>query len=103
MKYASISATNLQTWAPLNDVELHGIAISDAIITETGADKGGGLLSTATHESEDVLLSVPRDLVVSQEAVLQCAKADHHLRDLFEALSDFVQVGPARGELCLQC
>lgn len=100
MKHASIAASQLQTWAALNDVELRGIEISTAIITEDGINKGGGILSTASHDAEDTVLSVPRDLVLSKEAVLQCAKTDQHLRDLVETLSDFIQVGPFKGELC---
>jgi hypothetical protein len=66
MKYSTISAGQLQPWAVLNDVELRGAKISSAIITKDGINKGGGLLSTTTHESEDVLLSISRDLVLSR-------------------------------------
>lgn len=96
MKYSTISADQLQPWAVLNDVELHGIKISTAIITEDGVNKGGGLLSTTTHESEDVLLSISKDLILSKETVSQCAKTDKHLRDLTEALSNFIQVGSSQ-------
>lgn len=98
MKYASIPNSQLQPWAVLNDVELHGVKISPAIITEDGINKGGGLVSTTTHESEEVLLSISKDLVLSTEAVLQCAKTDQHLRELVEALSNFVQVCSIKGE-----
>lgn len=98
MKYSTISTDQLQPWATLNDAELRGVKISSAIITEDGVNKGGGLLSTIAHESQDVLLSISRDLILSKEAVSQCAKTDKHLRDLTEALSDFIQVGQIKGE-----
>lgn len=98
MRYSTISTDQLQPWAILNDVGLHGITISSAIITEDGVNRGGGLLSTTAHESQDVLLSISGDLILSKEAVLQCAKTDKHLRDLTEALSEFVQVGQVKGE-----
>lgn len=93
MKYSTISTDQLQPWAILNDVELCGVKISPAIFTEDGVNKGGGLLSTTAHESQDVLLSISRDLTLSKETVSQCAKTDKHLRDLTEALSEFIQVG----------
>lgn len=100
MRYSNISTDQLEPWATLNDVELRGVKISPAIITEDGIDKGGGILSTATHEPGDVLLSISKDLILSKETVSQCAKTDKHLRDLTEALSDFIQVGSLNGELC---
>lgn len=98
MKYASVPTDQLQPWAVLNDVELRGVKISPAIITDDGVDKGGGLLSTTEHESEDILLSIPKDLILCKENVLQSAKTDKHLREVTEVLSDFIQVGPIIGE-----
>lgn len=93
MRHASIPIEGLQPWAQLNDVPLHGIQISSNIIADDGASKGGGLLSTTNHSSEDVLLSISQDLILSKESVLQCAKTDRHLRQLLEAMEDFIQVG----------
>lgn len=93
MRYASIPPDQLQSWALLNDAELRGISISTSIITENGVNKGGGLLSTASHEFEETLLSIPHELILTKEAVMMCAKTDRHLRDLVEALPDFIQVG----------
>lgn len=93
MKYTSIPVEALQPWAQLNDVHLHGLKISSNIVSEAGISKGGGLVSTISHPSEPVLLSIPQELILSKEAVLQCAKTDKHLRILVESLEDFVQVG----------
>jgi len=96
MKHASIPSAQLQAWAQLNDATLYGVKISSNIISEDGIHKGGGLQSTTTHPSEDVLLSIPQDLILSKESVLQCAKTDRHLRQLLEAMEDFIQVGTVK-------
>lgn len=93
MKYATINSDELQLWAQLNDVRFNGVKTSSNMASGDGISKGGGLLSTAYHESEDVLLSINGDLILSRETVLQCAKTDQHLKQLVEALGDFVQVG----------
>lgn len=93
MRYATIALDQLTPWSQLNDVKLYGTKISANIITEEGVSKGGGLVSTSTHESEDVLLSIPSDLILSKESLLQCAKTDVHLRQLVEVLEDFIEVG----------
>jgi len=98
MRYSTLPTGQLQPWAVLNDVDIRGVTISSAITTKDGVNKGGGLLSTTTHESEDVLLSISEDLTLCKEAVLQCAKTDKHLRELTEALSNFIQVGSISGE-----
>jgi len=102
MKHASIPAEKLQPWCQLNDLTLHGVRIRSNIVSEDGINKGGGLMSDTTHRSEDVLLSIPQDLILSTEAVLQCAKVDKHLRQLVETMEDWVQVGTIKVSLsCL--
>lgn len=96
MKRASTPLEQFQQWAQLNDVQLCGIQICPNIVTADGISKGGGLLSTASHEPGDVLLSINQDLILSKETVLQCAKFDKHFRDVIEALDDFMQVGAER-------
>ncbi|KAK5086584.1 hypothetical protein LTR05_003752 [Lithohypha guttulata] len=92
MRYATIALDQLTPWSQLNDVKLYGTKISANIVTEEGVSKGGGLVSTSTHESEDVLLSIPSDLILSKESLLQCAKTDVHLRQLVEVLEDFIEM-----------
>lgn len=102
MKHASIPIKKLEPWCQLNGLTLHGVRISSNIVSEDGISKGGGLLSAVTHESEDVLLSIPQDLILNREAVLQCAKVDKHLRQLVETMEDWVQVGTIKVSLsCL--
>ena len=101
MKYVSIPIEKLQLWTQLNDVTLHGVKVSSNVVSEDGTSKGGGLLSTTTHTSEDVLLSIPQDLILSKESVLQCSKTDGHLRQLVEVMEDFIQVGLIKVSLSL--
>lgn len=101
MKHASLAADQLLPWATLNDVNLRGVKISSNIIAADGASKGGGILSTQAHEPHDVLLSIPQELILSKEAVLQCAKTDRHLRQLVEALDDFITVGTTQASVPL--
>ena len=93
MKYATLSTLQLQAWSQLNDVRFHDCGITASIITDDGINKGGGLLANGRHEPTDLLLSIPQDLILSKEAVMQSAKTDFHLRELVEALEDYIQVG----------
>lgn len=102
MKHASIAAEQLHPWAQLNDVQLNGVKITSSIISPGGVTKGGGLISTTRHASGDVLLSINQELILSREAVLQCAKTDKHLRQLLDVLEDFIQVGQLKVGLCIQ-
>lgn len=98
MHYANASVTQLEPWAKLNDSKLHGIKIEPNIVVD-GIDKGGGLVATSDHSSEDVLLDVAGDLILTRERVLLEAKADRHLRELLDALQDFIQVGHITGRI----
>lgn len=93
MKHDLLPLAQLQSWATLNDVKLHGVRISPNIVTEDGISKGGGVVSTTEHSSGDVLLLIPNDLILSKERVLQCAKTDKHFREAMDALGDFIEVG----------
>lgn len=93
MLHEQLPIEQLTPWAVLNDIELNGVEICSNILTVEGVSKGGGLLATADHKSAGILLSIPADLALSRETVLQYAKTDKHLRELVEAMSDFIQVG----------
>ncbi|RMD44595.1 hypothetical protein DV735_g494, partial [Chaetothyriales sp. CBS 134920] len=91
MKYPWLPLDQLSTWAVFNNVQLRGAAVTSSIKNELGNDKGGGLVATEKHESGDVLLVVPRDLVLSVEGIEQLAKADHRLRELLDATAALTQ------------
>lgn len=61
--------------------------------------KGAALVSSETLANdcadEKLLLSVPRDLVLSKENVLLQAKSDRHLRQVLEAAGDWGMVCPS--------
>lgn len=81
----------LLPWAMLNEVSFNNV------IPGTTADKGGGLLAKDDLNSGDdasrLLLTVPRDLILSLERVQQHAKVDKDFREVLESLKDFGTVG----------
>ena len=79
-------------WAMLNDVTF------DRTVPGTVQVRGGALLAKedqgADRDSSQVLLTVPRDLILSLERVQECAKVDKDFREVLESLGDFGRVGP---------
>lgn len=96
MRHASIAATQLRTWSQLNDVQLNNTEITSNIVDADGSSKGGGLVSKSYHHAEDILLSVPKELVLCKDTMHLCAKSDHHLKQLLDVLEDFIQVSLLR-------
>jgi hypothetical protein len=78
-------------WAQLNGVRFHEVKPGQV------AGRGSALLATKTisnsSEGAECLLTVPRDLILSQEQVLEQAKVDRDFRELLESLGDFGRVG----------
>lgn len=81
----------LDSWSKLNGVQFEHVAVQRL----SGAEEKGSALAAITHISnaDRPYITVPRDLVLSQEAVRLHAKADIHLRDLLEAAGDLCHVG----------
>ena len=71
-------------WARLNGIELPGAEVS------TIPDpRGLCLLATRElSEIEPILITVPKGLLLSLDYVWDCARSDHHLRELLEAIGD---------------
>lgn len=87
MHRQTLDIEQLLPWAKLNNIEFNGIAISNI------AGKGYGLIVTAERSEEDaILITVPRDLILSCENVWILAKADKHLREVLEAVGDYGRV-----------
>jgi hypothetical protein len=86
--------TSLPQWADLNGATFHSVKPSPI------SGRGSGLIATCDLDGDDEeqvpLLTVPRELVLSKEAVELLAKSDRDLRALLEALGDFVQVSLER-------
>jgi hypothetical protein len=97
MKYASLPIEELHTWAQFNGVAFNNIAIAKNIASKDGVDKGAGLVATTgfsdSGASQQVLLTVPADLVLSKETVHLCAKADLQLNEVLVAVGSFAEVG----------
>ena len=95
MQYASLSVSQLSSWALLNNVELHGVRVESDIINADGSSKGGGLIATAEHGEGEPLLIVPQDIVLSKEQITECARTDAKLVELLATFADsnFINVG----------
>lgn len=88
MQYASLSTSQLSSWALLNNIELYGLKVESDIFDEDGSSKGGGLVATAEHSGGEPILTVPHDIVISKEQISNCARADATLRELLATLAD---------------
>lgn len=78
----------LLTWVKLNNVILNKVTISPM------ADNKG-LRVTVSGEDigrQDLLMTVPRDLILSLENVWIFAKSDHNLREVLESTGEFSRV-----------
>jgi hypothetical protein len=87
--------TALPAWSKLNDVNF-----LDSKVSDLGGSKGFGLVTERALNSKDTfdiptLLTVPLDLILSAEAVEEHAKADHHFRQLLDAVGGKVCTGPS--------
>ena len=78
-------------WASVNDVSF------DCTIPGAIPGRGGALLAKENTNTDNdwsnVLLTVPRDLILSLERVQEHAKVDRDFRKLLESLGDSGKVG----------
>lgn len=105
MRRQTLPITALPVWAKLNGIELHGVGIER--LTDHGVDKGSALVAKrkfTRKEENELLMVVPKDMILSLEAVGNYAKSDRHLREVLEAAGDYarvrkssVQVSPLSG------
>jgi len=91
--WLSLPSEAFNPWAQLNGVRFHEVKPGQV------AGRGSALLATKTiansSDGAECLLTVPRDLIISQEQVLEQAKVDRDFRELLESLGDFGRVGCA--------
>lgn len=79
-----------RTWAQFHSVDFKKVKPVSI------AGRGVGLVASDTitvEESMPVLLTVPRDLILSWERVLEHAKVDQDYREVLESLGQFGSVG----------
>ena len=82
----------LLPWAMLNDVQF------THVVPGVAAGRGAGLLASKplppdAEAEPQPLLTVPRDLILSLERVLEHAKVDQDFREVLESLGEFGRVG----------
>ena len=93
MHRQKLSIDSLPAWVKINHIRLNGISVQDI------SHKGSGLAVTAQFAQESsMLVSVPKDLVLSIENIWIFAKADRQLREVLEATGDYARV--MRPALC---
>jgi hypothetical protein len=101
MKREYLPIETLPVWARLNGITFNDVQIRH-LQTEGGVDKGSAVVATgkkpvktSVDEGEivpEILITVPRDLVLSLELVETYAKSDHHLKEVLDALGDYARV-----------
>lgn len=83
MKKCQLPIEALSAWCARNQSELHGV------ITSNIKDKGNGMIAKCCMGNESdtkVLLTIPRDVLVSVEYVEQYAAQDDIFRELANAV-----------------
>jgi hypothetical protein len=88
MRFESSPISHFPAWAKLNGVRLNGIAVS------TMPDgKGTGVVATAElSQPDEILMTVPHDLILSLENIWIFAKSDRHLGEVLEAVGEYSRV-----------
>lgn len=86
-------------WAMLNDVEFH------RTVPGLIPNRGGALLAkeplNAEENDSNLLLTVPKDLILSLERCNEHAKVDRDYREVLQSLDDFGRVGLGLGPVLL--
>lgn len=98
MKREYLSLDSLPAWLKLNGIVMKDVAVQQIGLGESDIDKGNAIVATATTSndcpgaSSEVLLHIPRDLVLSLEAVQNYSKSDGDLREVLQAVGEFGRV-----------
>lgn len=80
--------STLPIWAELNNVVFNGVRVSPM-----SNGKGFGLVAcTQFSNGGELLMTVPKDLVLSLENIWIFAKSDAHLREALEAVGEYSRV-----------
>jgi hypothetical protein len=90
MRRAELPISALPAWMKLNDVILYDISVHDV------ERKGFGFIADTALSSEEafdmpVLLRVPKDLILSTEAVKEHARVDKDFNELLTAAGGVVR------------
>lgn len=88
--WLKLPVLSLDSWARLQGIELNGVGFGKI----KGAEQQGTAI-VAHHElrsTNNPLITVPNQLILSLEHVNKHAKADHHLREVLAAVGEFGKV-----------
>ena len=97
MKREYLPLGSLLAWLKLNGIATNGVAVQRLGTAESETDKGNAILATVENfnndpDNQQILLQIPRDLVLSLESVHDDSKSDRDLREVLEAVGDFGRV-----------
>ncbi|PSK60471.1 hypothetical protein B9Z65_621 [Elsinoe australis] len=85
--WLKLPAEALQPWAALNNVKLHDVRVG---VDSEHPERGAGVFAQRDMESSEdghtVLMTVPRDLILSKERVEEHAKVDKDFRAILDSL-----------------
>ncbi|KAF4314588.1 hypothetical protein GTA08_BOTSDO01551 [Botryosphaeria dothidea] len=86
--WLKLPVSALPPWGELNDVTFNGISVG---LLPGFEQRGSTVIAARDLSAGDAepLMIIPRDLVLSQEAVRVHAKSDQHLRQVLDALAEF--------------
>lgn len=90
-----IPVDKLLAWAKLNGVDFSYLDVEHSIVSNGRAHKGAMLISKSDLDNDGngtVLMSVPQDLILSQEQVKRYGAIDKNLSLVLEAAGAFGQV-----------
>ena len=92
MRRQTLPVTVLPAWTKLSGIEFYGVLIEH--LTDHGIDKGSAIVATqnSSGKGDEQLMIVPKDMILSLEAVEQYAKSDKHLREVLDAVGHYARV-----------
>ena len=89
--WLSLPSQAFSPWAHLNGVRFHEVKPGHI------EGRGSALIASKavinTADGAECLLTVPKDLILSLEQILEQAKVDRDFREVLESLGDFGRVG----------
>lgn len=76
----------LPAWVKGNHIQFKDVSV------QALPNMGYGVVATTRLAENPLLMSVPKELILSMENVWILAKADKQLRDVLEAMGDYARV-----------
>ncbi|KAH7326183.1 hypothetical protein B0I35DRAFT_128009 [Stachybotrys elegans] len=87
MPPSQLPLDNFPAWAGLNDIHFDKVAIQEIQGKGLGLAAVSDLSSNGNGNDRSVLLRIPRELVLSGDAVDEYAKVDHNFQQLLQAIA----------------